>query len=148
MLRRACRADVPAACDIVFTSLRAFGITPDPRGADADIFELGSRSTHDDWVMEKDGRVVGLVCLEPHEGGGWVSKLFVAPDARGIGAGRALLEMALTSARERGYDKVRLRTRTVFVDAVRLYEKMGFTRGPAPESRGIGEDRVYELRLG
>ncbi len=148
MIRRATPNDVPAACDIVFASLRSFGIEPDPRGTDADIYTFGARSTHDDWVYEHDGSVVGLVALEPHDDGGWVSKLFVAADARGVGAGHALLTRAIESAKERGYARVGLRTRTVFTDAVRLYERMGFTRGPDPESRGVGEDRIYELRLG
>ncbi len=147
MLRRARPSDVPAACDIVFASLRSFGITPDPRGTDADVYSFGARATHDDWVYERDGRVVGLCALEPHEDGGWLSKLFVAADARGIGAGRALLTQAIESAKERDYARVGLRTRTVFTDAVKLYERVGFLRGPDPDSRGVGEDRIYELRL-
>jgi GNAT superfamily N-acetyltransferase len=131
----------------VFASLRSFGITPDPQGTDADLFSFGSRASHDDWVYERDGEVLGLVSLEPHDDAGWISKLFVAERARRIGAGRDLLSRAITSAKDRGYPGVGLRTRTVFTDAVRLYERMGFSRGPDPESRGVGQDRIYELRL-
>ena len=147
MIRRATPQDVPATCDIVFASLRSFGIEPDPRGTDADIYTFGARDTHDDFVYERNGHVVGLIALEPHDHGGWVSKLFVAADARGVGVGRALLTRVVESARERGYARIGLRTRTVFTDAVRLYERSGFTRGPDPEARGAGEDRIYELRL-
>jgi GNAT superfamily N-acetyltransferase len=146
-LRRATPADVAAVDKIVFDSLRSFGIEPEPEGGDADIYSFGARATHDDWVCELDGRVVGLIALEPHDDGGWVSKLFVDPAARGRGVGAALLERAVESGRERGYKRFGLRTRTVFEAAVRLYERAGWRRGPDPEQRGIGADRTYWLTI-
>ena len=155
MLRRALPSDVPAACNIVFGSLEAFGITPAPGGRDSDIFAFGSRPSHDDWVFElprdKGERplVVGMIALGPHEGGGWISKLFVSARARRLGVGRALLERAVESARERGYTRVGLRTRAIFVDAVRLYERSGFIRMPmrGDYADADTDDRVYELVL-
>jgi GNAT superfamily N-acetyltransferase len=146
-LRRARPEDVTAVERIVFESLRSFGIEPDPQGGDADIYAFGTRETHDDWVALVDGRVVGLVALEPHEDGGWLSKLFVDPIARGRGVGGALLDRAVESGQERRYKRLGLRTRTVFEAAVRLYERAGWLRGPDPEQRGIGADRTYWLTL-
>jgi GNAT superfamily N-acetyltransferase len=64
----------------------------------------------------------------PHgdPGVAWISKLFVAPRARHVGLGRALLEAAHDAARGRGCTAVGLRTRAVFTPAVRLYESLGY----------------------
>lgn len=152
-IRRATPADVDACVALVFAALREHGVEPEPEGADADVFGLGSRGGRTvDLVAERPGgAIVGVACLEPWGSGGWISKLFVAPEARGEGLGRALLERLLDVARRERLTVVGLRTRTVFASAVRLYEAAGFTRadegehGEALEQRGVGEDRLYTL---
>ena len=44
-------------------------------------------------------------------------------------------------ARERGYRRISLRTRALYVEAVRLYERAGWTRGP--DQPPPGPDRLY-----
>ncbi|HQY60157.1 MAG: GNAT family N-acetyltransferase [Myxococcales bacterium] len=155
-IRRATPADVGACVALVFAALREHGVEPEPQGADADVFGLGSRGDLGgrtvDLVAERPGgAIVGVACLEPWGTGGWISKLFVAPEARGEGLGRALLERLLDVARRERLTVVGLRTRTVFASAVRLYEAAGFTRadegerGEPLEQRGVGEDRLYTL---
>jgi putative acetyltransferase len=157
-IRRATPADVAACAALVFAALREHGIEPEPDGADRDVFGLGSRgdlgARYVDLVAERPGgAIVGVACLEPWDSGGWISKLFVAPEARGEGVGRALLGRLLDLARAEGLTVVGLRTRTVFTSAVRLYEAAGFTRqdeGPHAEAlvqRGVGEDRLYTCLL-
>ena len=60
---------------------------------------------------------------------GELKSMRAAPDYRGRGAGRAMLEHLLAEARARGYRWVGLETgRTPeFADAHRLYERAGFT---------------------
>ncbi len=152
-IRRATPADVDACAALVFAALREHGIEPEPDGADRDVFGLGSRGElggrYVDLVAARPGgAIVGVACLEPWDSGGWISKLFVAPEARGEGLGRALLGRLLEVARSEGLTRVGLRTRTVFTSAVRLYEAAGFTREPAEVAqRGVGEDRLYTLVL-
>lgn len=74
------------------------------------------------WVAERDGRIVGHAALCRSEdgdpaarlwaarGGGvpavCVNRLFVAPEARGLGGGAALMERAVAQARSRGLHPV------------------------------------------
>ena len=63
----------------------------------------------------------------------YLEELYVVPDRRGRGLGRALLEAAMAHARERGAARIDLGTSEDDVAARALYESMGFTnreRGP------------------
>lgn len=96
------------------------------------------------WVAEDAGRLVGQVWLslvdkvpnpsdEP-ELHGYVTNFYVAPESRGSGIGRSLLETLLEACRDNEVDSVILwsteRSRT-------LYERHGFTgEGPLMERRG------------
>lgn len=56
-----------------------------------------------------------------------LEELWVRPEARGAGLGRALLEAAMRVARERGADRIDLNTSVADVAARSLYENAGFT---------------------
>lgn len=58
-------------------------------------------------------------------------KMYLLPDARGKGLGRALLEACFDFARQSGYQKVYLETMPELKAAVRIYEKLGFSLLPA-----------------
>lgn len=149
-IRRAVPADVPRVVEIVFGALREHGIDPAPEVDDRDVFGVGSRGGRfvDLVAVDARGVVMGLGCLEPWNDRGWISKLFVAPEARGRKLGKTLLDELLWAARADGMTHVGLRTRTIFASAVRLYESVGFVRDVDPEPRGVGEDRAYLLDLG
>jgi ribosomal protein S18 acetylase RimI-like enzyme len=57
----------------------------------------------------------------------YLAELYVAPDRRGQGLGRALMESALQTARERGADYMDLNTGEADVAARALYESLGFS---------------------
>jgi GNAT superfamily N-acetyltransferase len=92
------------------------------------------------WVAEEDdGRLVGCVWLQlvekvPHPGRGrwerpvaYVTSMYVEPDRRDEGLGRALLDVAVTFARERGVDGVLLWPSE---RSVPFYRRAGFEPGP------------------
>jgi ribosomal protein S18 acetylase RimI-like enzyme len=57
----------------------------------------------------------------------YLEELYVAPDRRGEGLGRALLEAALELSRSRGAGFIHLGTSVDDKAACALYEKLGFT---------------------
>ena len=56
----------------------------------------------------------------------YLAELYVVPELRGHGIGRALMEAAIDAARERGADHMDLGTSEDDVAARALYESMGF----------------------
>ena len=84
------------------------------------------------WVVELDGRVVASVALRPaaDPGGTALKSLYVARSARRRGLGERLVALVEEESRRRGAAFVELWTDTRFLDAHRLYERLGYQRGP------------------
>jgi len=57
-----------------------------------------------------------------------IHRLYLDARLRGRGLGRALVEMALAWARERGLGRMVLWSDTRFTQSHRLYDRMGFAR--------------------
>lgn len=74
----------------------------------------------------------------------YLAELYVVPERRGGGLGRALLEGAMDEARVRGADRMDLGTSEDDVAARALYERLGFTRHEGP---GGPVMYVYEREL-
>lgn len=63
----------------------------------------------------------------------YLAELYVVPDRRGRGIGRALMQEVLSAARDRGADRIELGTSEDDRAAIALYESLGFInreRGP------------------
>ena len=82
-------------------------------------------------VALREGVVIGCggICRHP-EGGGEIRRMYVAPEARGAGVGRTVLEALEQWAVKLGFDTLRLETGDRLLDAIRLYERAGYRRGP------------------
>jgi amino-acid N-acetyltransferase len=74
------------------------------------------------WVAEADGRMIGVAGLEVYDDGALLRSVAVAPDRRGSGLGRVLVERVLHSASRRGAREVFLLTTT----AQTYFPKLGF----------------------
>lgn len=81
-------------------------------------------------VAVAEGAVVGIVNCVLHANT-WMTApvcyledLFVAPDARGKGAGRALIEAVAARAREQGWGRVYWMTKASNADARALYDRL------------------------
>ena len=83
------------------------------------------------FVAELDGRIVGGGGIFPTPGlpedTCELVKMYLLPEARGIGLGRSILEKCLESARNFGFGRIYLETMPELNLALKTYEKMGFT---------------------
>lgn len=62
---------------------------------------------------------------------GEIKRMYVAPDSRGRGIGRAVLDRLEAEARALGVTRLVLETGTRQVEAIALYRRAGFTEIPA-----------------
>jgi ribosomal protein S18 acetylase RimI-like enzyme len=67
----------------------------------------------------------------------WLEDLYVAPQARRLGLGRALVQRTLARARERGCHRVELDTNEDNHSAIRLYRSLGFSDTAKGASRSL-----------
>ncbi len=74
-----------------------------------------------------------------------IKRLYVRPDARGQGAGRALVEAVLAQARKLGAQVAVLETLAVMPEALALYAGLGFER--CATYRPDADDTVITMRL-
>lgn len=74
------------------------------------------------------GNAIGCVALRPmdHAACCEMKRLFVSPEGRGLGLGRALAEAIVVEGAKLGYSELRLDTLPSMQDAIGLYRKLGF----------------------
>jgi GNAT superfamily N-acetyltransferase len=112
-------------------------------------------------VAECDGEIVGSVMLYPPSSDAYAGYteaatapelrlLAVAPSARGLGVGTALVEECIRRARQASARELGLHTSKSMEVALRMYERMGFVRAPEHDFQPPGAELVtgYRLPLG
>lgn len=79
------------------------------------------------WLAAAGDLAVGCVALRPLANGvAEVKRMYVAPEWRGRGVGRALMERVVAEARARGCETLRLGTLHDMAEAQALYRSLGF----------------------
>lgn len=95
---------------------------------------IAAGQTH---VLERDGRVLGLVVIEDQPGHLWLDNIAVEPEARGQGLGGQLLDFVEAEAWRRGFRELRLLTNERMEANLVLYRNRGFTEVERREEKGF-----------
>ena len=93
------------------------------------------------WVLEDDGRIVGILVLEQGPQGLLLDNIAVLPDRQGRGFGRALIEFAEAETLRRGFGEIHLYTHALMSENIALYRGIGFVETHRVNEKGY--DRVY-----
>src|SRR5438309_7525226 len=116
-VRRLDEHDIRAA--IALTDLENWGYTR------ADFVRLLTLSPEGCFVVEANGRVVGVLTTTTYDGLAFLGAVIVAPELRGKGVGKEMMEAALVHLRRTGVRTVRL---NAYLNAIPFYERLGFHR--------------------
>jgi ribosomal protein S18 acetylase RimI-like enzyme len=99
-------------------------------------------------VSKDEERIAGCGALRPLSGEICeMKRLYVRPEFRGLGIGRALAEALADAAREIGYRAMRLDTLPAMREAQGLYFAMGFQEIDAYTHNPVSGSRFLELDL-
>lgn len=111
------------------------------------LFELFQVPQAAYFVAEANGKILGGGGIYPTEGlpedTCELVKMYLLPEARGIGLGRTLIEKCLETAKEKGFQQVYLETLDELHFALKIYAKFGFEYLKAP----IGNSKHFGCGL-
>lgn len=133
--------DNPVIAGIIRKSLEEFGANrPGTVYYDETtdhLFELFTSTPKSRYyIAEKNGEIAGGAGIFPTdalpEGTCELVKMYLSPQARGIGLGRYLVNKCIETATELGYTQVYLESMPELKKAVSVYEKFGFESLCAP----------------
>lgn len=116
-----------------------------------EVFNSTPRSIY--FIAEQNGEMLGGAGIYPTEalpeGTCELVKMYLRPQARGLGLGRALIQRCLDAAKEMGYTQVYLESMPELKKALSVYEKFGFEylNGPMGNSGHTGCDLWMLKRL-
>jgi len=108
------------------------------------LFELFQKDKAVYNVAEVNGEIVGGGGIYPTdglpEGTCELVKMYLLPQARGLGLGKLLINKCIEQAREKGFKKIYLETMPELKQALDVYAKFGFEylKGPMGNSGHTG----------
>lgn len=148
-------ADDAAMAAIIRAVMPEFGATGDGFAINDPEVDWMSRAysapRHAYFVLERDNKVLGGAGIAPLAGGDddvcELRKMYFLPEARGLGAGAAMMSRCLDAAREAGFARCYLETLCGMDAAMRLYQRSGFRRIDGPMgATGHGGCNTFYLR--
>lgn len=151
-----------AVRELTLRAYAEFAAIMDPtswRGLDGAVHRALASDTPADCIVAEDaGTLLGSVMLYAPKSEAYgelahaleypeVRLVAVAPEARGRGVARALMEECIRRARARGATAIGLHTSRSMRAAVSLYSSMGFERTPENDFQPAGAELVEGYRL-
>ena len=99
-------------------------------------------------LAKQNGQTLGCIALKPiAEGICEMKRLYVRPEARGMGLGRKLVEELMSFARKSAYVSMKLDTVSKLKEATSLYRSIGFTETPPYVYNPLSDVLYFELKL-
>ena len=99
-------------------------------------------------LAKQNGQTLGCIALKPiAEGICEMKRLYVRPEARGMGLGRKLVEELMSFARKSAYVSMKLDTVSKLKEAISLYRSIGFTETPPYVYNPLSDVLYFELKL-
>ncbi len=148
IIRNIQKADNPFLSKIIKSTLKEFGANhPGTVYFDAstdNLYELFQTEGSQYYVALLHDEIVGGGGIYPTEGLSYdtceLVKMYLSPQARGTGLGRALIEKCIQQAKEKGFTRIYLETMPELKQALNIYAKFGFTYldGPMGNSGHTG----------
>jgi putative acetyltransferase len=134
IIRTISQADNAAIAAVIREVSAEYGLTPDKGFGVADktldtLYEVYNAQNAQYWVIEMDGKVVGGAGIAPladNQGICELQKMYFSQALRGKGMAKALSKICFDFAIQQGYQAVYLETTAVLVEALALYQKLGF----------------------
>ncbi len=142
------KEDNPALAKVVKNTLAEFGanhpntVYYDP--TTDTLFEVFQTPRSKYFLAEINNKIVGGGGIYPTDGlppdTCELVKMYLLPEARGLGLGRTLIEKCIEAAAENGFKKIYLETMPELKQALSVYEKFGFEflKGPMGNSGHTG----------
>jgi L-amino acid N-acyltransferase YncA len=128
-------------------------IAAEDAAANAADGSTGTAASARTWVVEEAGTVQGFASTgalrDPPDGltaAGEVFAIYLAPEAKGRGFGRALFACAVDDLRGRGFDPIVAWVFEANASARRFYEAAGFRPDGARQPVTLGETSLPEVR--
>jgi putative acetyltransferase len=100
-------------------------------------------------LAKRDSKILGCIALKPiAEGVCEMKRLYVRPEARGLGLGRKLVEEVIRFAQKSDiYKTMKLDTLSKLKEAISLYRSYGFVETTPYVYNPLSEVLYFELKL-
>ncbi len=137
------RRDFPDRAEMIETYLEA----QDVAGELADLLNRFTPPNGACLLAHRDGRPLGTLMLKrAGQTTCEMNRMWVRPEARGAGLGRALIDRLCDTARDMGFDQMKLEALDERIPAVPLYHKIGFVTDPERSAYAQEDLRVIALK--
>lgn len=80
------------------------------------------------WIVRENGILIATAAVSIENELAEMKTLYVKEESRGRGLGTQLTNLAIETAKERGAKRMELWSDTRFIDAHRMYERLGFVQ--------------------
>lgn len=131
VLRPAIKSDIPIMSGIISSVFDEYGwkfvevdelpdfVFYDKYYSNPEIAELFA-------ITDEDENVIGSIALKNDGRGPYLSRVYLLATYRGLGLGKWMTNYVLEVAKSRGFNSIHLWTDTRFLEAHRMYERLGF----------------------